>query len=185
MQIIVDFQVLSLFSNVYMCGEMGFALGWEITPEKLHVTEVLRASFKSAPPLLCVSEGKRFPLPGRADWLLPFVLASSLLTMSHTYCKNGTWTIVLFAMFLLFCCNNAELSPATLWPLCSAAPVCYPNTGAACYFLGCKGERPCVFSASHEFYFIFVFLFSQDSDISPWEKLWCEETILSHVTCCT
>lgn len=50
-----------------------------------------------------------------------------------------------------FALTNAELSPAALRPLCHAAQVPCPRPAASCSFLGCKGERPCGFSASHEF----------------------------------
>lgn len=43
------------------------------------------------------------------------------------------------------------MSPATLRSRCNAARVPCHHTAAACYFMGCKGEQPCVFSASHEF----------------------------------
>lgn len=66
---------------------------------------------------------------------------------------SQTWLLachVVFAVFLLFR-FNAEMSPATLGSPCNAAQVPYPCARAACSFLGCKAEQPCIFSAFHEF----------------------------------
>lgn len=48
---------------MYVCGEMGFTVNshsvGEMTPEKLYVTEVLKASFKSASPIaMYIGKGK-------------------------------------------------------------------------------------------------------------------------------
>lgn len=99
-------------------------------------------------------EGKiRFPLCGKAEWLLLFLLASSHLRMCLTCTrKHGSWPVMWYLpCFSSFALSNTEMSPATLGSLRNAAQVPYPCAGAACSFMGCKGERPCIFSASHEF----------------------------------
>lgn len=119
---------------MYVCGEVGFTVGshsvGEMTPEKLHMTEVLKASFKSASPIaVYIGKGKigsegtiRFPLSGEAE-VTPSLSPGFFTPEEASHVYSQTWWLahVVFAMFLLFC-SNAVMSPATLWCLCSAAP---------------------------------------------------------------
>lgn len=117
----------------------------EMTPEKLHVTEVLKARFKSASPIAMYigkgkigSEGKiRFPLSGEAEVTPSLSPGFPPEDASHVYSQTWWLAHVVFAMFLLFC-SNAVMSPATLWCLCSAAPSSLSLHWCRLYFLSAK-----------------------------------------------
>ena len=102
----------------------------------------------------CLKVQSGFPYPGKAQWLSPFQVASSHLRTPHRYLQTQCpYCRLVFTVLCLSCsseCRDAT-SPLTISLQCIAAQVPCRPTAAACYFMGCKGEQPCAFSASHEF----------------------------------
>jgi len=98
-------------------------------------------------------EGKiRFSLSGKAEWLLPLVLASSHLRMDLTGAHTRHLACcVVFAVFLLLCSDWCRGSPESLQAPYPAPQVPCPCCDAACCFVGCTGGWACVFSVDCEF----------------------------------
>ena len=155
-------------NNTLICGEMGFSVG----SEKLHKIEVPRASFKTASPVTMYVwslKKKIFPLPGKADQLPSFLLAFSYPRMCLTCVpKYGTWLCVAFVLFLLFDYSRNF----TFHPMISL------QKGTNSLALGRSATSwvakeswlaflvlPMNF-VKQPFYFIFVFSFPWDSDMS-------------------
>lgn len=77
-----------------------------------------------------------------------FFLAENVSHVLLNMALSHVWCLRHFSSFAL---TTAETSPSTLWSPCNRAQVPYSCTGAACCFMGCKGQLPCVFSVPHEF----------------------------------
>lgn len=98
-----------------------------------------------------MSEGKiRFSLSGKAEWLLPLVLASSHLSTDPTGAHTRHLACrVVFAVFLLLRSNvKGHLTAYELLTLQVPRPCCE----AACCLGGCTGGWPCVLSVAREFW---------------------------------
>lgn len=176
-----------------MCGEMGFAVGGEMTPEKLHLTEVLRAHFRPTSPIavdvwrcnqvFLIREKHSNSRP--FTWFLP---TWDCLTGTCRYsARTVIWCVLCFISPVPWM-QRCHLPPYDLVAMQHEFPVITLLPPAISW---AAKESSLVFLVlpmnfvKRLFYFIVAFFVPQDSDTSPWEKLWGQEPILNHITCCT